>query len=358
MKGLILFCIITIGLSNLYGQNAKHLIHCGDIGIPAKGLRFEIQEIKIHSSVNDQMGLIQSRGDSKPLDVVLPSQIEKISIQFLQKQYSFSRDLKIIMEITECRIGAFSPGKTHVSDTFLFQCSFYREKLDPEFYLFAFKARNLMGSFDNAPEVMNNFYSRVLLSATEKFSTSLKDHPEWFGSEIADQKPVKLSVAHNPIQSKDSIPCKTGYQLKPEDYQLNSKDTSNKSVFTKMTLTYLIDATENSKELNLKIYTKAFFHKSRSWYKGSPDWNALLPYHQGIYDLCMAYGIKLNKALKDRKFSLGEYRTEINTIYNEVLNEYAELRKKYQSETKEGMDSEQVSRWQIRIQEILKEVQN
>jgi hypothetical protein len=358
MKGLILLCFLSLGVSNLYSQTSKHLISCSDIGIPVKSSRFEIHEITFHPSVSEQMGLIQSRGDAKPLEVVLPSQIAKTSQQFLKKQYQFDRNLKIIMEITECRIAAFSPGKTHVSDTFLFQCSFYREKVDPEFYLFSFKARNLMGSFDNAPEVMNNYYSRVLLSATEKFSSSLKDHPEWFGAESIDQKPVKLTVVHNPIQSKDSIPCKVGYLLKPEDYQLNTKDTSNKSIFTKMTLTYLIDASENSKELNLKIYTKAFFHKSRSWFKGSPDWNQLLPYHQGIYDLCMAYGMKLNTALKDKKFSLGEYRTEINTIYNEVLNEYAELRKKYQSETKEGMDSEQVSRWQIRIQEILKEVQN
>ncbi|QLH44616.1 MAG: hypothetical protein HWD58_02720 [Bacteroidota bacterium] len=99
--------------------------------------------------------------------------------------------------------------------------------------------------------------------------------------------------------------------MKANDYQSNDKDTSTKTVFTKMTLTYQLSATESSKELNLKIYPKAFFHKSRSWFKSTADWGLQLPYQQGIYDLCTAYGNKLAKAFKSANYSLGEYKSQI-----------------------------------------------
>lgn len=352
MKWFTFLTCILLG-NMLHAQT--HTLSCHDIGIPPKDIPFRIDAVQFSATVSPTVGLIQSRSSSKSQEVVLGKSPERTITEFLSKQLSYSNQPEIIMVLTECRIAATEASKTSVSDTFLFRCEFYKEQVNPENYLYTFKARNPMGSFDKAGDVVNNYYSRAILSAIDKFGNSLSQHPEWLSSGLEDQKPVKVSVSLNPMKSSDSVGCKKGFLLKASDYQPNDKDTSSKTVFTKMTLTYQLAAVESSKELNLKIYPKAFFHRSRSWFKPGADWGVQLPYHQGIYDLCTAYGNKLAKAFKAAKFSLGEYKSEINSIYNTVFNEYAELRKKYQAETKEGLDAEQMATWRKKIDDLLKE---
>lgn len=347
------FCTIVLLGKMLHAQT--HTLTCQDIGIPPKDIPFRIDAVQISESVQPAVGLIQSRSSSKTQEVVLGKSPEKNIIEFLSKQLSYSNQPEIILVLTECRIAATEAGKSSVSDTFLFRCEFYKAPVNPENYLYTFKARNPMGSFDKAGDVVNNYYSRAILSAIDKFGISLSQHPEWVSSGLEEQKPVKVSVTLNPMKSADSIGCKKGFLLKANDYQSNDKDTSTKTVFTKMTLTYQLSATESSKELNLKIYPKAFFHKSRSWFKSTADWGLQLPYQQGIYDLCTAYGNKLAKAFKSANYSLGEYKSQINTIYNTVFNEYAEVRKTYQAETNEGMDLAQMALWRKKIDDLLEQ---
>jgi hypothetical protein len=85
--------------------------------------------------------------------------------------------------------------------------------------------------------------------------------------------------------------------------------------------------------------------------KQKPEW---LAYQQGHFDLCAIFGNQLSQKMKNHLYSLGTYKTELNTIYNELNAEFVSLRKQYQSETQEGRDADQMSVWRKKIDVLLR----
>lgn len=341
----------------MFSQSRTHALVPNDIGVEKKKLNIEIKKIQLKDNVDKHVGDIQWRSQTEQIQVNIDTNHEESVLKFIKNQFQQkSKGMDIIMLITECKIYPFEIGKCNPQDTFRFQCEFFKNDIEASNYLYMYKAKNLMGSFDNAEDVMNNYYSRALLSAVNNFSTAIELHPEWFITDIKNQKPVKTSVIYNAIKSKDTIACSNYFQVSKKDYSLNEKDTSSKQIFTKVTLTYKIDATESNKEMNLKIYPNAFFEKNRSWIKPNADFEKLKDYQQGIVDLCTIYGAKLNEALKSKSFSLGEYKSEINTIYNEVFSEYVQMRKDFKNQTDEGRNIQKMKEWQQKIVLLLKEI--
>jgi hypothetical protein len=343
--------------NTLLSQMQTHMLTPSDIGVEKKKLNVEIKKIQLKEGLSLEVGNIQWRSKIELIRVNIDKGHEDSVLNFIKRQFQQkSKGMDIVMLITECKIYPVEIGKCNTQDTFRFQCEFYKNEVDASNYLYMFKAKNLMGSFDKAENVMNNYYSRALLSAVNNFSTAIELHPEWFITDIKNEKPIKTSVIFNAIKGKDTIACENNFHVSKSDFTLNEKDTSSRQIFTKVTLTYKIDATESNKELNLKIYPKAFFEKSRSWIKPNTDFETYKDYQQGIIDLCTIYGAKLNEALKNKSYSLGEYKSEINTAYNEVFGEYVQMRKDFKNETNEGQNIQKMKEWQQRIFLLMKEI--
>ena len=61
----------------------------------------------------------------------------------------------------------------------------------------------------------------------------------------------------------------------------------------------------------------------------------------------------VKKSFDSFKYSKN-YKTEIDSIFQEILKKYIEINKKYDHETKHGLDDAAQRRWDIYIKNILK----
>lgn len=354
MRGHLLFILYLICSVNVIAQQ-EFTIQPKDIDIERKKINVEITKIKIEQK-GQHIGKVKLKDNNETI-VKLSEACESEALTFLQKQFQQkSKAMDVSLRISDLRIQGKKIGIPSPNDTFFFRCELYKGDISPDNFLYTFKAKNQIGEFANMSEILNNYYSRALLSAVDKFNISLDSHPEWFITEEKNEKPIKTTIIYNALNGRDSIACKKSYYLKISDYTVNSKDTSKKNIFTKITFTYKISAQENSKELNLKVYPMAFFDKNRSWAKPNLSGEGELNYQQGHYDLGTIYGEKFASELKATNFSLGGYKSEINAIYNKHFAEYAKQRKDYIKDTQDGSNSQQVNLWRKKINSMLSEV--
>ena len=160
-------------------------------------------------------------------------------------------------------------------------------------------------------------------------------------------------MINNEIIEIDTIACEKKSKISLTDYNGNlSKDTLASDVISRLVLTYKAESIETSKGIELTIYTKAFFDKNRSWKKQeieNPNW---LDYQQAHFDLCTIYGYKLKDSMSIHQYSIGEFKSELNEIFNKIYADYISMRKLLAEETNEGKDSIKLLEWKRKIEDF------
>jgi hypothetical protein len=170
--------------------------------------------------------------------------------------------------------------------------------------------------------------------------------------------PVKVNLHTNVFADDDSIACAAGRTLSWVDFperKVNDKKQQKiiDSGSGKYVIIYRLSAEEANDSLLLNIQVKYFLHKANSWKpSGIPDKN-WLSYQQGLFDICTAYGRQFTNRIKMHTFSAGEYRTELNSIYNKVYDEYAACCDLYEKETDHGTHESEFLRWKKKISDLL-----
>lgn len=324
-----------------------------------ESIPFKLSNVELKTNNADELGMVASLKDDTPYPLVMVEHMEKSMKDFLDKRFSpVQQNPKIIIQITTMRLAPSKQGKFAPTDTFLFECRFISDGKEKE-TLYHFKARNSFGLFNEPDKIMSNYISRALVAAVHQFTKSYNKNPDWSGGNSNPLFKVKVNLKHNVMKDPDVIFCKSGNTIQEADF--NGKlptDSVTHDVISKLILTYKAESEETSKGIELNIETKAYFDKNRSWKKPVVSNTAWLSYQQGHFDLCTIYGMKLKDSMENFAYSIGEFRSELNKIYNDLYAQYVAERKLYADETSLGTNTEKMMMWRSKLNDQLKRLKN
>ncbi|MEO8405328.1 MAG: DUF922 domain-containing protein [Chitinophagaceae bacterium] len=118
------------------------------------------------------------------------------------------------------------------------------------------------------------------------------------------------------------------------------------------TATFLgIDYTFSPKGLTYTITCS--FSKTRSW--GLHKNEYILQHEQGHFDIAEIFARKLNMKMATYKFNKSTYKTDLQKIYDDVVNEKEETQNAYDKETDHSIKKDKQAEWLNRIEKMLKE---
>jgi len=119
------------------------------------------------------------------------------------------------------------------------------------------------------------------------------------------------------------------------------------------TATYLgVNYSITSSSFNFKIICS--FSKNKSWGRYKTDY--ILSHEQGHFDITEIFARKLNKKIKEYKFDRTSYKTDLQKIYQDILEEKEEFQNQYDDETDYSRNKEKQAEWLKKIEKILEEL--
>jgi hypothetical protein len=99
----------------------------------------------------------------------------------------------------------------------------------------------------------------------------------------------------------------------------------------------------------------AVFYPGESWVR-RPTESGLI-HEQGHFDITEIFARRLRKRLQEFVPKRGDLPHQLNLLYNETENERDAMEKLYDRETKHSVDSFRQARWNARIRNELKELE-
>lgn len=108
-------------------------------------------------------------------------------------------------------------------------------------------------------------------------------------------------------------------------------------------------------DAGLEYTIKCSFNKQKSWVRIKND--EVLAHEQGHFDLAELHARKLHKALKAYKFNARTVSTDVNKIYDSLMNAHHEAQSLYDNETDYSRNKPKQDEWQKKIADELKGLQ-
>lgn len=350
----ILFSLFFISLTlGCFAQLQKSEIRLTPIDIKKKEIPFYIQNVQFQLS-SDTIATVYSKKKKGTILFTLPQKNKESTFTtFFENQYTQNKDgAPISMIVKKLEVTPIKKGEFNPKDQFQFECDFIKGNDPDQDLLYTFRAKNEFGTFEDAETVLNNYVTRVLNSAIEQFKATFNNRVDWqedyTKGKLPNSKPIKVNCVYNKINSSDSVACTSQKKIDWSLFQENKK-AKNENGNAKYVLTYKALSEETSKQLKLDIYVYSFLNKKLSWKPEGTQNENWLAYQQGLFDISSIFGLRLQKEMKNHTYSLGEYRTELNKIYNDLMKEYLTMTKQYSEETKNGSLPDKMKEWISKI---------
>ena len=119
------------------------------------------------------------------------------------------------------------------------------------------------------------------------------------------------------------------------------------------TATYLgIDYNISSSNVAYKITCR--FSKNKSWGRYKSEY--ILSHEQGHFDITEIFARKLNKKMSEYKFNRTTYESDLQKIYQDILNEKEKLQNQYDNETDYSRNKEKQAEWLKKIEKMLEDL--
>ncbi|MBL7765051.1 MAG: hypothetical protein JNJ58_03085 [Chitinophagaceae bacterium] len=350
------FILNVLNILSLQAYNQKN-IHIANTNETKESVLFHVSNVDLTTIQHDTIAYYSSGKRKSVLNTLLPDDIKLDFLLFIKDHFVQSpKGLPIIMKITHLKVHAFQPNKLSAEDTLIFDCSFYSHWEGKKEHLFDFHARNSFGSSDARLLFFEQYLSRMISSAVSTFNKAFKNNTDWQSINQKEVSPIRRIIQHNLFEKGDSIACDKGFQLKKEYFTTKKNDSSFMDRMCRFVFTYQVLYEESKNGIDLNIHTFSFFDRRRSYLNPDVDHDNWIRYQQGHADLCSIFGMRLKSQLNDYPLTIGNFRTEINQIYNSLFDEYVRLRKQYQDETAEGTNPGILQQWRIQIDHWLNEL--
>jgi hypothetical protein len=353
MKCIIIIVVQVFFTINAIAQSNPTWINLLNTETKAEAIPYYIKQVVLAPTINS-IGIVEIRDKQKIIQLDFPLSKEAHVLDFIVKNFVGEKtSTAVILKINDATIHPSIAHKIAPTDTFKFNCEFQINFDGQNETMYTFNAKNAVGSFENPTQAIENYLARALKTAIKKFTAEYNKSKDWNTQSNATKGNVIVVCNHNRIGNKtDSIACDKNVKMSEKFYSPNPK-ASSKDANTKLILTYKAISTESNNKIKLQIETYALLVKNRSWISGkmSNQENYLLK-QQIHFDIVGLFGLKLNKALREYPYTMGEFKSEMNKIYNELNNECTQMRQAFETEI-EGNKSN-MGTWQQKIAVMFK----
>jgi predicted secreted Zn-dependent protease len=129
---------------------------------------------------------------------------------------------------------------------------------------------------------------------------------------------------------------------------------------TAMTWKYSYDSETYRNRVVIKLKNEVIIDKDRSWVKWDkikdPEIRSSLLHHeQGHVNIQYVLLLEADRVLKNRSYSLKNYKTEISSLANQISTYFDTMQKNYDEETEHGSNHKMQARWDDIIQRKMDE---
>lgn len=166
-----------------------------------------------------------------------------------------------------------------------------------------------------------------------------------FGKIILGALLISPFLGHG--QNEEFIEWSAAKRLSWEDYLAKPSSSSDAAAITSTAL-----GLEYHVRNNILTYTiTCRFSKTRSWGKYRTDY--ILQHEQGHFDITELYARKLDDAIREYSFNPKKFKTDLDQIYKEIMEEKEEVQNQYDLDTDFSRNPEKQSEWLKKIQREL-----
>ncbi|MCZ4245808.1 DUF922 domain-containing protein [Pedobacter punctiformis] len=129
---------------------------------------------------------------------------------------------------------------------------------------------------------------------------------------------------------------------------------------TAMTWHYSYESTVYRNKVVIKLKNEVNIDKGRSWVRWDKIQNesiraSLLHHEQGHVNIQFILLMEADRVLKNRTYSVQNYKAEIAEMANSISDFYDTMQKNYDEETEHGSNHKMQARWDDIIQEKMEE---
>lgn len=113
---------------------------------------------------------------------------------------------------------------------------------------------------------------------------------------------------------------------------------------------------DNNLEISVGIYT--FFTRHDSWKKPEVNSAYHLEHEQHHFDITRLGAVKLEDEIRKAHFTVNNYRTLLNSIFDRVYREEMVWQKEYDEQTQNSKDTAQQQQWNKKISDEIKKLKS
>ena len=231
-----------------------------------------------------------------------------------------------------------------------FSLKFYRILNQKQFKLYEAKGKPemvLQGVFPKVPETLIRVSLENIFKNFNEWINQNNDLPS-----LAN-KVIVIYENDTDAKSRDTIFWNNNYKLKWNDFK-GSPGATNFMALSNCIFSYRALPKSDKGILELHIHLNACFDRNRSWVKPNQEKDTLLAHEQLHFDICELNIRHLRKRILDSDLDPIDFDKQINTLFNEVWNEYQEQQQRYDEETGHGIIADKQQMWQTDIHSQLK----
>lgn len=132
----------------------------------------------------------------------------------------------------------------------------------------------------------------------------------------------------------------------------NQKD-ENIAAYTSCGIKYTVLKSKTGK---LQIMVQAVFDKSRSWKNPSKVNARILNHEQRHFDIAEAFARKIRKEARQKIHTKADFDRNFKGIFDRIYLQYLEFQKKYDAETRRGVDAGKQKEYDAMISKMLRDL--
>ena len=114
----------------------------------------------------------------------------------------------------------------------------------------------------------------------------------------------------------------------------------------------------DGRTLELKVYVYTYFSKKNSWKKADVNSAYHLLHEQRHFDITRIGAEKLVDEIRKASFTIANYNTKLNQIFNKVYTENNIMQNQYDRETRHSINVEKQHEWNDKIAIALSAINN
>lgn len=151
---------------------------------------------------------------------------------------------------------------------------------------------------------------------------------------------------------KDGVLWSPDKKLKWSDFKGRPERNSKIAAVTASGLSYRFSSMERDGYYEVEYTVDTFFYPERSWYQAHMCDEVVLSHEQLHFDISELFARKMRKIMNETRFTKN-VKSEVNTIYQEIIKELTAFQDRYDRETNFSMNREAQLIWNKAIKDAL-----